>query len=313
MNALTNFVFDAEDGNAHAFRSLMIEGDPWFVAADVCSVLGIKNNSDAIKRLDDDEKASFNLGLSGGETNIVNESGLYSLILGSRKPEAKAFKKWVTAQVLPSIRKTGSYTDPAAESLGAHQPRFLSHGADIMVAADRTFRSLIRSGRAAGMRTAGAIIRANAVTFAQTGVNLLETLEVDPLQNEAASEYPGAQAGGANSLSGARVAPAAVREFWRAVSACFMGLPGPVPMLSNQAHSLYLLWASQEKQWAVSLQQFAAVSVAQGYMYTKRVRWTDDAGQEHMGRFLVPTGITRFNPSGAVRHMHKVLREAEAA
>lgn len=90
-------------------RSVLRDGDPWFVAADVCRVLEIANPTDAIKRLDDDERARFNLGHPMGETNIVNEPGLYSLVLGSRKPEAKAFKRWITHDVIPSIRKTGQY------------------------------------------------------------------------------------------------------------------------------------------------------------------------------------------------------------
>lgn len=83
-------------------------GEPWFVAKDVCKVLEIKNPTDALKRLDEDERARLNLGRQG-ETNIVNEYGLYNLILGSRKPEAKQFKRWITHEVLPTIRKTGGY------------------------------------------------------------------------------------------------------------------------------------------------------------------------------------------------------------
>lgn len=83
-------------------------GEIWFVAKDVCKVLEIKNPTDALKRLDEDERARLNLGRQG-ETNIVNEYGLYNLILGSRKPEAKAFKRWVTHEVIPAIRKTGGY------------------------------------------------------------------------------------------------------------------------------------------------------------------------------------------------------------
>lgn len=85
------------------------DGDPWFVAADVCRVLDHSNVTIALERLDDDEKAKFNLGLSGGETNCVNESGLYALILGSRKHEAKAFKRWITHDVIPAIRRHGMY------------------------------------------------------------------------------------------------------------------------------------------------------------------------------------------------------------
>ena len=90
-------------------RTVNKDGEPWFVAADVCKALDHTNVSMALDRLDDDEKAKFNLGLSGGETNVVNEPGLYTLILGSRKPEAKAFKRWITHEVLPAIRKTGMY------------------------------------------------------------------------------------------------------------------------------------------------------------------------------------------------------------
>ena len=71
-------------------RMIGKNGDPWFIAADVCRALEHSNVTSALERLDDDEKAKFSLGLSGGETNCVNETGLYALILGSRKPEAKA-------------------------------------------------------------------------------------------------------------------------------------------------------------------------------------------------------------------------------
>lgn len=88
-------------------------GEPWFVAKDVCDILGHSNVSMALDRLDDDERSKFNLGRQG-ETNIVNEAGLYVLVLGSRKPEAHEFKRWVTHEVLPSIRKTGGYIPTTA-------------------------------------------------------------------------------------------------------------------------------------------------------------------------------------------------------
>lgn len=96
-------------------RSILRNGEPWFVAADVCRALEVANPSQAVARLDDDERAMFNIGRSeatggGGETNIINEPGLYSLVLGSRKPEARAFKRWITHEVIPAIRKTGSYS-----------------------------------------------------------------------------------------------------------------------------------------------------------------------------------------------------------
>lgn len=85
--------------------------EPWFVAKDICDILEIKNSRDAVSRLDDDEKASVGLtdGSQKRNVSIVNEFGLYNLVLSSRKPEAKEFKRWVTHDVIPSIRKTGSY------------------------------------------------------------------------------------------------------------------------------------------------------------------------------------------------------------
>ena len=103
------------DFRGAALRTLTDEaGEPWFVAKDVCDILEISNPSDALKRLDDDERSRFNLGRQG-ETNIVNEAGLYVLVLGSRKPEAHEFKRWVTHEVLPQIRKTGGYI-PATDA-----------------------------------------------------------------------------------------------------------------------------------------------------------------------------------------------------
>lgn len=97
------------DFKGASLRTLTDEaGEPWFVAKHVCDILGHSNVSMALDRLDDDERSKFNLGRQG-ETNIVNEAGLYSLVLGSRKPEAHEFKRWVTHEVLPQIRKTGGY------------------------------------------------------------------------------------------------------------------------------------------------------------------------------------------------------------
>lgn len=86
-------------------------GEPWFVAKDVCECLGLENNRRAMMRLDDDEKADVTLsnGSQNRRMNIVNEYGLYSLVLSSRKPEAKEFKRWITHEVIPSIRKYGSF------------------------------------------------------------------------------------------------------------------------------------------------------------------------------------------------------------
>lgn len=95
-------------------RAIEKGGEPWFVAADVCQVLEIKNNRDALTRLDDDEKGVVLTDTLGGsqEMSIINEPGLYSLVLGSRKQEAKAFKRWITHEVIPSIHKHGAYMTP---------------------------------------------------------------------------------------------------------------------------------------------------------------------------------------------------------
>lgn len=90
----------------------MKDGEPWFVAADVCKILELKNPTVVIGRLDEDERAKFNLGRQG-EGTIVNEPGLYSLMMGSRKPQAKEFKRWITHEVIPSIRKHGAYATEA--------------------------------------------------------------------------------------------------------------------------------------------------------------------------------------------------------
>ena len=105
-------------------RTLNLNGEPWFVAVDVCSVLDLSNPTIAVSRLDEDERAKFNLGRQGDAT-IVNEPGLYTLVLGSRKPEAKAFKRWITNEVLPNIRKHGVYITDEKLKLFAEHPELL--------------------------------------------------------------------------------------------------------------------------------------------------------------------------------------------
>ncbi|HAV6249425.1 TPA: BRO-N domain-containing protein [Acinetobacter baumannii] len=105
MNNVSVFNF-----NQNEVRTIVKEdGEIWFVLSDVCNVLEIGNPSDAARRLDNDEVTLDIIEGNHRPTNLVNESGLYSLVLTSRKPEAKQFKKWVTSDVLPSIRKNGGY------------------------------------------------------------------------------------------------------------------------------------------------------------------------------------------------------------
>lgn len=112
--AITPFTFDFE---GYSVRALTRDGLPWWVLADVCRVLELTNPSKVSGKLDEDEKANFKLGF-GSDATIINESGLYSVILTSRKPAAKRFKKWVTAEVLPTLRRTGTYSTQPQPDFG---------------------------------------------------------------------------------------------------------------------------------------------------------------------------------------------------
>jgi len=125
MNELQVFSY-----NGTEVRAVMKGGESWWVLKDVCDVLGLSNPSEVYKRLDADEKASVNMNtLSQAEgipctergnpnMTIINEPGLYNVIIRSDKPEAKAFKRWITHEVLPSIRKHGAYSLPSKRRLG---------------------------------------------------------------------------------------------------------------------------------------------------------------------------------------------------
>jgi prophage antirepressor-like protein len=130
MTSLTVFNFRSNE-----VRTVTDEnGDPWFVAKDLCDVLGYSNGPDALARhVDDDDRRPLDMNTiakhdgnargNRARVSIVNESGMYSLVLSSKKPEAKEFKKWVTSEVLPSIRKHGGYVAPAQGAAEA----FVSH------------------------------------------------------------------------------------------------------------------------------------------------------------------------------------------
>ena len=119
MNEMQAFSYEGNE-----VRTISHGGETWWVLKDVCEILGLSNPSIVADRLDADERAKFDLGRQG-ETNIISESGLYNVILRSDKPEAKKFKRWVTHEVLPAIRKTGMYATPeTAEKLLA-DPDFL--------------------------------------------------------------------------------------------------------------------------------------------------------------------------------------------
>lgn len=117
-NALRTFDFNAAP--VHIMQDK--KGNPWFVAKDVCNILGLTNITEALRNLDDDQKSNFSnsevgkISTNGGRSPIIiTESGLYTLVLRSRKPEAHRFRRWVTGEVLPQIRKTGGYIPAGKE------------------------------------------------------------------------------------------------------------------------------------------------------------------------------------------------------
>lgn len=139
--------FEYESTN---LRTLAINGDPWFMAKDACTILGLGNVGQAILNLDEDEKSSITIndGTPGNPNKaIISESGLYSLILRSRKPEARKFKRWITHDVIPSIRKRGMYATPQATEAMLADP-------DVMIAAltelksERAKRAELEAARA---------------------------------------------------------------------------------------------------------------------------------------------------------------------
>lgn len=116
MTALDTYHFPATGQDVQPVRTVMVDGEPWFIAADVCTVLEIANPYSSLALLDHDEKGLHSMETPGGEQqfSVVSEAGLYSLILRSRKPQARQFKRWITHDVLPAIRRTGRYdTEPA--------------------------------------------------------------------------------------------------------------------------------------------------------------------------------------------------------
>lgn len=151
-------------------------GEPWFVAKDVCDVLGIKNSRHAVAKLDDDEKGVVQNDTLGGaqEMTTISESGLYALIIRSDKPEAKKFRKWITAEVLPSIRKTGSYT---TGQTGPARPATLAPVAT-------SLRQAESMAKIFGLEGSQALLSADRAVNAFHGISPMALLEVSYLTNE---------------------------------------------------------------------------------------------------------------------------------
>ena len=152
-------------------------GEPMFVAADVCQALTIENHRNVLARLDDDEKGVQSMDTPGGRQELatVNESGLYSLILTSRKPEAKRFKRWVTHEVLPSIRKTGSYVSAASV---AHLPTLTQDRVSAILSIGEAIT------RVPGVKPGIAMAATLTVIYENTGLSVESLRKVLPPAND---------------------------------------------------------------------------------------------------------------------------------
>lgn len=176
---------------AHQVRTIQDEHDaPWFVAADVCEILEYADANDATKNLDDDEKLLQQIAGAGQRRQMltISESGLYTLIIRSNKPQAKPFRKWVTGEVLPSIRRTGSYCLPLGDEEESQAP-VTSGVVPITIGrlaeAAQGVKAAMIMARAFGYRDAQARRLANEIVRDLTGIDALELL--GPSEEEARS------------------------------------------------------------------------------------------------------------------------------
>ena len=182
MSLPIEFAFDDKP-----VRVVLVSGEPWWVAHDLAAALEYGVASAMTRHLDEDEAGVTLVHTRSGngveqarEMTIINESGLYSAILRSRKASAKRFKKWVTAEVLPSIRKYGGYVMPNMQPDTEPAPRAPRVEAEEVVAAGRVFRSLYTVGRSMGMPRRLAATRANQAAERTTGVDLAAELDASP-------------------------------------------------------------------------------------------------------------------------------------
>lgn len=170
QNALT--VFNYQDREV---RTVMQNGEPWWIVNDVCEILEISNPRDALNRLEEDEVGSTDTIDSMGRkqtVNTVNEPGLYSLILASRKPEAKPFKRWITHEVIPSIRKNGYYIAPKAQR--EIKEKFSAELREV----HNIFKTSKALAKALGLDSSQQILTANRLTKEATGFDAVEKFNV---------------------------------------------------------------------------------------------------------------------------------------
>ncbi|WP_157659197.1 BRO-N domain-containing protein [Thauera butanivorans] len=276
MPEITVFAFDAA-----AVRTLMIDGEPWFVAKDIASVLGItwkgSDSTGPLGDLDEDEKGTQIVRTPGGDqrATIINESGMYAFVLKSRKPAAKAFRKWITSEVLPALRREGSYALPGAGQGTAPGP-FLTgnpaHAADQLVSADRIFRSILRSSRSAGLPLPRALRRANEVARHRTGIDMLDELDAPDL---------------ATANTPALLDPLGVHAFCDAWLAGTLPLP-VVPCRSTDLYAAYCHWRAGGGEPAGSLPRVVGAMTRRPDLRHRRARYLDEAGTAMMAGFVLP-------------------------
>ena len=143
------------EGNK-TINPVLINGEPHFIAIEVCEILDLDNVTRALDGLDDDEYLPLQLVRAGQrrDVNLVTESGLYHLIIKSRKPEARAFRKWVTSEVLPALRRTGGYSVPGGAAVG--RPRLSADEANDF--AVRVYRELLKVDNARVRNTLASMV-----------------------------------------------------------------------------------------------------------------------------------------------------------
>lgn len=273
MTDLTVFAFDSA-----AVRTLVRDGDPWFVAGDVANVLGYRDASNMVRMLDEDEADTHNLSTSSEngvvqdrEVTIINESGLYACVLKSRRPEAKAFRKWITSEVLPALRRNGQYAVPGPGQAALFATGNPAHAADQLVSADRIFRGILRSSRSAGLPLARALRRANEVAKSRTGIDLLTELDAPDLTCDDLAVLD----------------PSGVSAFCDAWMAG--GLPIPaLPCRSADIYAAYCHWRMSSGELAVGLPRFVAAVGRRLDLRHRRARYLTEDGRVAMAGFVLP-------------------------
>lgn len=167
MNEVTVFSFQ----NQHEIRTVVRDGEPWFVAKDICDILELTDVSQTVQSLDDDEKGTYSIRTLGGNQrmSVVSESGLYALVFKSRKLEAKAFRKWVTSDVLPAIRKTGQYTRPTMSS-----PPLVGERINI-----ERFKVWHEFAELCGLKDNAALISADNTMRREYNISMLKTAQIE--------------------------------------------------------------------------------------------------------------------------------------